>query len=414
MLGSGTQTDPYRIQTPADLNAVRNNLSAYYELANDLDMAGFGNFTPIGTSSSPFTGHFDGKGYKILNLTINVSAANVGLFGYINNGGIVQNLGLENCNITGNAVNYVGGIVGYLYNGTVQNCYTKGSIIGQYGIGGIVGWFNIGIIRNCFSRASVTGKGRVGGLLGHGVSANAVVEKCYSTGLVTVTPDPNNYNGGLVGSYTVTPPVFDSYWDIETSGQTISAGGIGKTTAEMKNQSTYVNWDFANVWGINGDYPYLRIFGVPGKSGNITITSFIETISSDTSKLIKGNKTGQSFINKFYSSTSKSTKKYISSFIKPIYSSVEKQVRTVISRKVDLTSYILPINGKIERKIKSNKVNIAYIKHIFSSIFAKLPLLFSGGKARVFYFENLSHAGTIENLSRTGKLENLSKAWWIE
>jgi len=50
----------------------------------------------------------------------------------------------------------------------------------------------------------------------------------------------------------------NSYWDIETSGMFGSSGGIGKTTAEMKQQATFVDWDFVNIWAIKEgvSYPY--------------------------------------------------------------------------------------------------------------------------------------------------------------
>jgi hypothetical protein len=52
------------------------------------------------------------------------------------------------------------------------------------------------------------------------------------------------------------------FWDIQTSGRATSAGGTGKTTAEMKTPSTFLEagWDFVNIWGIgeNQTYPYLR------------------------------------------------------------------------------------------------------------------------------------------------------------
>jgi hypothetical protein len=53
-----------------------------------------------------------------------------------------------------------------------------------------------------------------------------------------------------------------SFWDIETSGEPNSAGGTGKTTAEMKTMSTFTDagWDFVEIWGIgeNQTYPFLR------------------------------------------------------------------------------------------------------------------------------------------------------------
>ncbi|HVV67702.1 MAG TPA: hypothetical protein VHE99_01510 [Gammaproteobacteria bacterium] len=66
--------------------------------------------------------------------------------------------------------------------------------------------------------------------------------------------------GGLlgknVGSVLNLP---NNYWDKQSSGQSNSAGGIGKTTAEMLQKSTYNGWDFVNTWGINEgkSYPFL-------------------------------------------------------------------------------------------------------------------------------------------------------------
>ncbi len=66
---------------------------------------------------------------------------------------------------------------------------------------------------------------------------------------------------GLVGEIENSGrDVINSYWDIETSGQTASAGGIGKMTAEMKRRSTFTDWDFVEIWDIaeNQTYPFLR------------------------------------------------------------------------------------------------------------------------------------------------------------
>jgi hypothetical protein len=66
----------------------------------------------------------------------------------------------------------------------------------------------------------------------------------YSTGSVTGTEEV----GGLVG-YNVGGTVTNSFWDIETSGQSTSAGGTGKTTAEMQDITTFSDaaWDIAAV-----------------------------------------------------------------------------------------------------------------------------------------------------------------------
>jgi hypothetical protein len=64
--------------------------------------------------------------------------------------------------------------------------------------------------------------------------------------------------GGLTGKVGIRAAV-NSYWDVNTSGKLTSADGIGKTTIQMKQKSTYVGWNFTNIWKINEgvDYPYL-------------------------------------------------------------------------------------------------------------------------------------------------------------
>ncbi|GAG25617.1 unnamed protein product, partial [marine sediment metagenome] len=61
--------------------------------------------------------------------------------------------------------------------------------------------------------------------------------------------------------------VVSSYWDIETSDQVDSAGGVGKTTAEMKTASTYFGWGCDAVWVIDegNDYPHLVWENTPGE-----------------------------------------------------------------------------------------------------------------------------------------------------
>jgi hypothetical protein len=80
---------------------------------------------------------------------------------------------------------------------------------------------------------------------------------CYATGSVSGVDQV----GGLVGENPY-GSVVSSFWDTQTSGQTTSAGGTGKTTAEMKTLSTFTSagWDFVEIWGIeeNQTYPFLR------------------------------------------------------------------------------------------------------------------------------------------------------------
>ena len=153
--------------------------------------------------------------------------------------------------------------------GSVNNSYSTGSVVGTvFNVGGLVGG-NGGTINNSYSRSDVVGPSEVGGLVGEN-SNIANITKSYSTGSVT----GGNNTGGFVGANNGT--VTNSFWDKQTSGTSSSAGGTGKTTAEMKIKSTFesAGWDFSGTWAIypggNNGYPYLQVF--TGFNG-ITVTS---------------------------------------------------------------------------------------------------------------------------------------------
>ena len=75
------------VNTVNDLQNVQNNLSGTYALGTNIDASATANwhdgagFVPIGDLEYQFSGSFNGQGFAINNLTINSSAAYVGLFG---------------------------------------------------------------------------------------------------------------------------------------------------------------------------------------------------------------------------------------------------------------------------------------------------------------------------------------------
>ena len=80
------------------------------------------------------------------------------------------------------------------------------------------------------------------------------INRSYSIG----SPQSDDMVGGLVGYNEGS--VSNSYWDTQTSGTTGSDGGVGRTTAQMMQESTFSGWSFSSVWSINEgtSYPYLR------------------------------------------------------------------------------------------------------------------------------------------------------------
>ncbi|MCX5646608.1 MAG: hypothetical protein NTZ17_18295 [Phycisphaerae bacterium] len=379
--GSGTAQDPYQIATAADLillGETPGDYDKYFILTADIDLdpslpgrkvfdrAVIGRVIPLSGEWQPFYGVFDGAGRKISHVTIR-GREYVGLFGILERGAEVKNLGvvdvnivasegsagglggwnyghLTNCYSTG-AVSgtgwFVGGLVGYNRAGALTDCYSRAAVSGTRNVGGLVGgngshygfggpvtrcystgavtgtlWcvggligINVNDVTRCHSASVVTGASAVGGLVGQNCGNVRIgcfsgrLAECYSTGQVSgddgvgglvganggdmthcystgrVSGRGDNV-GGLMGSTSVWLPTssggaqldgtaMNCFWDTQTSCQTTSAGGIGKTTAQMQTAKTFLDagWDFvaetkngtADIWWIleGKDYPHL-------------------------------------------------------------------------------------------------------------------------------------------------------------
>ncbi len=234
LYGTGTETNPYIVQTIDDLIRISSDnyfWDKHFVQTDNIDATCVHSFnngqglSQIGNYSINFTGSYNGQGYNISNLYINRPSTNyIGLFGFVNNAEI-SNLGLINVEIIGNEK--VGGLVGYSSNSIISETYARGDVRGTSYVGGLVGTSSSSTITNSYSTAFVSGSSSVGGLVG------------------------TDYNSN----------VNNSFWDVETSGQSSSAVGTGKTSDEMTDMNTFIEagWDFENTWvtlyGINSNYP---------------------------------------------------------------------------------------------------------------------------------------------------------------
>lgn len=237
MKGDGSEGNPFVITTPAELDGIRSNDSAYYILGNDIDMSNFTGYQGMGflplfdEINKGFKGSFDGKGYAIKNLYIATdNGSNIGLFASLADSAVVRNLFIknvffklskgsdlgiiaanmgggaliENCHVEANldspeySNRLIGGIVGSAtMNSKIRQC----SYIGNINIpmannlGGIVGRATTGTsVIACYSSGTITGKSAVGGIAGL-LMSDGLVESCYSD--MTVTGGSNL--GALVG-----------------------------------------------------------------------------------------------------------------------------------------------------------------------------------------------------------------------
>jgi hypothetical protein len=254
------------IRTETELNDVRNKLWGKYILLNDIELTsetlgeddGEG-WNPIGyyfssTDYGYFTGVFNGNGYAIRNLWINRPSTNyIGLFGYIDNGAKIKNLGVAIDSSKGGVkgAGSVGGIAGYVIESFITNSYSTGNVKGG-GIAGYVG--NSSSITNSYS----TGNVRNGGIAGF--VYNSSITDSYSTGNVSGT----NYVGGIAG-YVESSSITNSYSTGNISG---TSSGVGGIAGIVIIGSTITNsYSTGNISG------YFRVGGIAGDVRNEPIYS---------------------------------------------------------------------------------------------------------------------------------------------
>lgn len=189
---------------------------------------------------------------------------------------------LNSCHSTSTVIGGVdvGGLVGQNNSGCITSCYSDGTVSGEIEVGGLVG-NNWGSISNSFTTCAVNGEQAIGGLIGLNLE-DSNITNCYSAGTVTgirvvgglvgrnVGCIANSYStgavvgkeavGGLVGQnfkrlircrdnivFTY-GSITESFWDIQTSGQTNSDGGMGLNTNELQWANTFLGagWDFVD------------------------------------------------------------------------------------------------------------------------------------------------------------------------
>jgi len=151
-------------------------------------------WTPIGFNNQyyyyQFRGVFDGNCKVVRGMYYNGTANKVGLIGtlYDSSGGLVKNVGVENCCLISNGSPRIGGVVGNLMYGRVENCYTHSGFIGGNGktIGGVVGYVGGSSsgenrVANCYSNIKAILDTTQVGPIGRALSG-AIVENCYYYG----------------------------------------------------------------------------------------------------------------------------------------------------------------------------------------------------------------------------------------
>ena len=177
-----------QITDEAGLKAIANDLSGNYVLAADITLTG--QWTPLGTEASPFTGTFEGGGHSIkgLNVTASRDLDNSGLFGYAK-GATLKNVSIIGAKVDGDE--HVGILLGNAKQVNISGVMTSGIVTGRDHVGGIVGDASgsadngeFTSISNCMSTAGVFSRTyQAGGIAGIVNAGN--IDKCFFYGSAT-------------------------------------------------------------------------------------------------------------------------------------------------------------------------------------------------------------------------------------
>jgi hypothetical protein len=245
-------------------------ISWYEELYRDKQIKLMNSINMFNTPWIPienFTGTFDGNNYDISNLIIHQpvsdnSYLSWGMFAQTESSAIIKNMTLTNFTVDGKA-QFMGTLAGSNL-GDIKNVGIIGGKVDQLAngvdfsnVGGVTGR-NDGKIVNVYSTSKLSAFNTstlnvIGGITGTNIYLN-YISNTYATGAVIA--DSTNYTKNGLNGFRKSA---QSYYDRETTG----IGGTGTealSTQDMLNQSSFLGWDFQNIWSIlpGKTYPFLK------------------------------------------------------------------------------------------------------------------------------------------------------------
>lgn len=241
--GEGTKTNPYLIYDVKTFLYLtkEETKNKYYKLMSDLDFANVNNYPKIN-----FKGTLDGNNKTLKN----ISTIGTGVFysiGDYNLTSMVENLNIENINITPGNGDYLGGLVSVAENATLKNIHLKsGSVKNITGFntssstGGFAGNVNnTTIIDNCSTSLDVSSEKNVGGFIG--INMNATIKNSYVNGKISGKSNVGAFIGLQAISDTKYNVPENTYYDYSKTKLSNAVGGYDKW---MHNLNTLSEKDF--------------------------------------------------------------------------------------------------------------------------------------------------------------------------
>ena len=242
----------YQISTPEELqtfsfivNGVAGftqNQAAKAVLLGNIDMTGMPSWLPIGTSSKPFTGTFDGQGYSIENIAIKTSKSCSGFVGYATGATI------KNFSISGKLTVSEGytdhGVVGYSNGSTISDVHSSLDITATKSNNDTQGYADgtYNSITYCLNYGTVKSTGsetNIGGILGYVNHTGFRMSYCANVGTVTGSA---THGGQIIGRQlkAMTTPPTSLYY---LSGTTQEAFGSGTDAASATGATAVTDED---------------------------------------------------------------------------------------------------------------------------------------------------------------------------
>ena len=251
-------------------------------LTADIDL-GDRPWTPIGNPGAGFAGVFDGGGHTVSGLSVSSDSNYQGLFGYFC--GTVRNL-----YVTGTVAGseYVGGIVGFAFDSTIESCSFSGTVVGSSDVGGILGYNTRGKVTGCSFSGEVSGSVGVGGIAGR-ADGGTVITGCANGGSVNGGGYGSYYAGGIVGDIQRSTVTNCSNTG-KVSGGTYVGGITGMSYGSIKG--------CCSTGEISGNTAAAGIVGY--NSGSVTVCYYLDTsagtgIADDVSSGITVSLTAEEF-----------------------------------------------------------------------------------------------------------------------
>lgn len=289
--GNAADTVYVEVSTGEQLKAIQqagdSALGYNYALMGDINASDVSGYEAIGTgSSNGFTGTFDGRGNRIIGLTVENANGNAGIFDTIGTNGVVKDVNIYSGNFTGTAK---AGAVAGENNGRIEGIVTFGNTVTVTGnngnAGGIVG------INNAVNGKIVTNED--GTITLEPVDRNKPVTGIIdveSTGSV-IAGNTNAIAGGLVGTNNGT--LGNSYSNSAVTANAGTAAGLGGVVGVNTKKG---NVQYVDSLGVTNGGAHLsnNVGGIIGINNGNMYSGFNESIVSGKDKVggIIGNNTG--------------------------------------------------------------------------------------------------------------------------